>query len=203
MRTAIKKTDVYSFAELEADAKEKAIAWYREGNLDHEWWDFIFEDAKELGKLMGIEIDNIYFSGFSSQGDGACFEGSYEYAKGSVKAVKAYAPMDKELHQIALDLSKAQRPYFYELSATVKHSGHYSHAYCTEIHVYDNSECQHYDYSKSFTDAEESIAEYLRDFMHWIYKRLENEYDYQNSDEVCEESIILNEYEFDEDGNIY
>ena len=195
MRTATKRTDVYTFDELSESAKETAMQWYREGAFDYEWWDF--EDATQIGKIIGIDIDKIFFSGFSSQGDGACFEGSYAYKVGSVKNLKEYAPTDKTLHQIAIDLSKAQRKYFYGLNANIKQSGHYYHEMCTEIRVYDDYE------SWTDVDTENSIIEPLRDFMRWIYKQLESEYDYLNSDEAVKESIEANEYEFDEDGNIY
>ena len=55
---------VYTFDELSALGKEKALEKFREHNLDYEWWDCVYEDAKEVGSLMGIEIGNIYFSGF-------------------------------------------------------------------------------------------------------------------------------------------
>ena len=167
--------------------------------FDYEWWDFVYDDAKQIGKIIGIDIDKIYFSGFCSQGDGACFEGSYSYAKGSVKNIKAYAPKDTELHQIALDLSKAQRKRFYELTANVKQSGHYMHEMCTDIRVYDSDSV----FCDVDADTDDSITEPLRDFMRWIYKQLESGYDYLNSDEAVTESIKINEYEFDEDGNIY
>jgi len=51
-------------------------------------------------------------------------------------------------------------------------------------------------------DAEDDLTEYLRDFMNWIYRALENEHDYQNSDDVIIETIEANEYEFDREGNI-
>lgn len=40
----------------------------------------------------------------------------------------------------------------------------------------------------------------MRAFADWIYRQLETEYDYQNSDEQVDESIIANEYEFTEEG---
>ena len=199
MRTATKRTDVYTFDELSESAKETAMQWYREGAFDYEWWDF--EDAKQIGKIIGIDIDNIFFSGFSSQGDGACFEGSYAYKIGSVKNLKEYAPLDKTLHQIALDLSKAQRKRFYQLSANVKQSGHYMHEMCTDITVFDHTDEFHTLHADAVSD--DSITEPLRDFMRWIYKQLESEYDYLNSDKAVKESIEANEYEFDEYGNIY
>ncbi len=45
-----------------------------------------------------------------------------------------------------------------------------------------------------------AMCELLRDFAHWIYRQLEQEWDYQNTDEQVDESIQANEYEFDEDG---
>ena len=200
MRTAIKETDVYTFDELDESAKQTAIDWFREGNLDYEWWDFVYDDATEIGKILGIEIDKIYFSGFSSQGDGACFEGSYSYEKGSVKNVKSHAPRDTELHQIALDLSKAQRKRFYQLTANVKQSGHYMHEMCTEINVYDDYGAL---WCPTDADTEDSIIETLRDFMRWIYKQLESEYDFQNSDETIIDNIEGNAYEFTENGEVY
>lgn len=200
MRTAIQKTDVYKFDELSDRAKENAIDWFREHNLDYEWWDCTFEDAKEIGKIIGIEISNIYFSGFSNQGDGACFEGYYEYKKGSVKNLKGYAPCDKELHRIAKALSKAQRKHFYELTASIKHCGHYYHEMCTRFDVNKNDE-----YGGHYVDAhtDDTIIEPLRDFMRWIYKQLESEYNYRQSDSQIIESIIISECEFTKDGNVY
>ena len=116
---------VYQFNELSDEAKDKAIENYRQAGFDYEWWNYIFEDAKRMGVLMGITVDNIYFSGFSSQGDGACFEGSYEYQKGSVKAIREETgDSDKDLTAIAKGLQAEQRRNFYGLSASVKHRGH-------------------------------------------------------------------------------
>jgi hypothetical protein len=39
--------------------------------MDYEWYTSVYDDATEIARLMGIEIKDIGFSGFSSQGDGA------------------------------------------------------------------------------------------------------------------------------------
>ena len=182
--------EVYTFDELDDSAKEVARGWYRTSALEYDWWDCTFEHAKEIGKILGIDIDKIYFSIFASQGDGACFEGHYSYAKGSAKEIKEHAPHDKELHRIATELYKAQRPNFYELSANVKQSGHYHHSGCTSIEVYSEHD--------SNTDV--SLKEALRDFMNWIYKELGQEYDWLMSDSQTEETIIANEYTFGSNG---
>jgi hypothetical protein len=110
---------VYKFDELSDEAKEKAREWWREGGLDYEWYDCVESDFKEIGKILGIDVTKIFFTGFSSQGDGACFEGYYEYAKGSVKKLKEYAPQDTELHRIAEELAQAQKRFFYGIDAVI------------------------------------------------------------------------------------
>lgn len=198
MRTAT--IEIYQFNELSDDAKETARAWYRDGIQYDEWWDFTFECAKEIGKLIGINIDDIYFSGFSSQGDGACFVGDYSYQKWSVKKIREYAPSDKDLLDIAENLASVQRRYFYQLTASVTHTGHYNHEYSVTIDVEDSRQDWCENVAKEGGDM---IIESLRDFMRWIYERLESEYEYLNSDDVVDKSIQCNEYEFKANGEIY
>ena len=185
---------LYTFDELSDESKEKAREWAREWmseDFDQLGADSVIDDAKEIGKLMGIDIDHVYYSGFWSQGDGAQFTGFYSYAKDSVKKVIEYAPQDTELHRIVKALFNLQKPNFYRLQASVKHSGHYSHAFCTSIDVSPDD----------ITDStSEELKEILRDYMHWIYRQLEKEYEYQMSDEQIDDTIKANEYTFEEDG---
>ena len=110
-------TTVYQYHELSDEAKEKARDWFREVSAGDDFFsESVFEDAATIADLMGLDIRQthvkrgdgsshwnpvIYWSGFCSQGDGACFEGSYRYKPGSVKAVTDYAPLDDELQRIA------------------------------------------------------------------------------------------------------
>lgn len=48
--------------------------------------------------------------------------------------------------------------------------------------------------------ADESLADCLRDFMRWIYRELESEYEYQTSHDAVLESIRANRYQFTENG---
>ena len=61
------------FARLSPKAKERARDNHREGNLDYEWWDHIYEEWITELEEMGWRNPEINFSGFSSQGDGASF----------------------------------------------------------------------------------------------------------------------------------
>lgn len=191
---------LFKFSELSEEAKQTAIENWR-NNQNNDDFQFaaesIIDDAKEIGKLLGIDISNIYYSGFYSQGDGACFEGHYRYNTGSIKKLKEYAPENKELHRIADELQALQKKHFYQLMADVRHRGHYYHEMCTDISVYRN------DYKEVSSDTEDAVKELLRDYMRWIYSTLDKENDYVNSDEAISETLEVNGYDFTETGELY
>ena len=205
------ETKVLKYDELSDHAKETAREWYSSCVFEDSCnWEFVYEDAAQVAEILGIEIEpryvplmngksrktpTIYFSGFGSQGDGACFEGTYRYAKGAPKKIREYAPQDKELHRIADALQEVQKQHFYHLTASMKHSGHYYHSGCMSVGVEHNE-----DPYRDIGDAEDDVRQLMRDFADWIYARLEEEYYYQTSDEVVEEVIRANEYEFYENG---
>ena len=49
-------------------------------------------------------------------------------------------------------------------------------------------------------ELSKEFLELMRDFAEWIYRGLEQEYDWRQSDECVDESMESNEYEFTEDG---
>lgn len=207
MRT-IEKT-VYQYEELSDKAKEKARAWYRDGDIFDA--DCTIEDAVTIAGLLGISIDTrpvglmsgktrqepcIFYSGFSSQGDGACFEGSYRFRENSVDAVQGYCS-DPEILRIATGLTEIQSRHGNALVATTKQRGHYYHALSMDIDVEHANEGEISD-----TDVK-ALRNLMVDFANWIYHQLEKEYEYSTSDENVADNIIINEYEFTEDGTRY
>jgi hypothetical protein len=206
----ISKT-VFSFAELSDSAKERAREWWRSCESSDFAGEFEFDDIAECASRIGIELKVksvplmgggkraepvIYWSGFSSQGDGACFEGSYYYRKGAAKLIRQHAPKDTELHRIADELQHLQAGHFYSLSALMTHRGHYYHSGCMRVDVCSDRS------DRNAENAEEALTQLMRDFANWIYRHLEAEYDYRMSDENVDESILANGYEFDESGRI-
>ncbi len=188
---------VYEFNELSEFYKEKARDYYRDYNLYHGWHDYILEDAKEVASIIGIFIDDINFSGFYSAGDGASFAGSYRYEKGCLKKIKEHAPLDKELHKIALKLQKLQRVNFFQLRADVTKSGRYSHSGTMTASVWRS------DYKDFDDDTECELLSLMRAFADWIYSRIKSEYEWLTSDEVIDELIVSNGFKFYEDGSTY
>ncbi|KFD27640.1 MULTISPECIES: hypothetical protein [Sphingobium] len=204
-------TNVYRLQELSATAKDAARRWYRQDAPCDDWHEFVFDDFARICELIGVELSShavrlygggtrqaprIWFSGFSSQGDGACFEGRYRYARSSVKAIRAHAPRDGELHRIADTLAAIQRLNFYQLGAGITHRGRYYHEYSMTIDVERSGPVE-----SAMTDgAEEVVVEALRDLARWLYRQLEAEYAYQTADEQVDAAIIANDYSFTDDG---
>lgn len=207
MRTITIRKNVFTFDELSDDAKRAVCS--REG--DHVYYEFLYDDIVRMAEILGIEIDTrtvklmgggtrqdpcIYWSGFCSQGSGACFTGYYRYAKGSVKRMKAEAPRDDTLQRIAQTLQEVQRKNFYRLEAKIAHRDRYYHAYTMDIEVLDRENIW-----ANIGDAEDNIKGALRDFANWMYEQIETEYEYQTSEEAVRETCDANGYEFCEDGS--
>lgn len=210
-RTETTEKTIFTFDELDVSAKEKAREWWRnaESVLDF-WSECVVEDFATICALMGLDIYQravktvggktryepaVYWSGFWSQGDGACFDGSYSYKPGAAKAVKAHAPNDKTLASIADRLQATQRMHFYKLNARVRQTGRY---FSMSIDV-EHDESPYRDIG----DAEQDIKDCLDDLAHWFYGQLEAAYEWTMTDEQVDENIRANEYEFDKLGDIH
>ncbi|MEI2805268.1 MULTISPECIES: antitoxin of toxin-antitoxin stability system [Paracoccaceae] len=205
------ETTVYRLDELSEVAKEKARAWYREGGFDYDWYDAVYEDFQSIAEILGIHFRTrtvrlmgggtrqdpcIWFRGFWSQGDGACYEGGWRHARGAAARLRAYAPQDAVLHGIADRLQAIQRRNFFQLRAEITHHGHYSHEYSMRISVERDSPTGH----DMTADAEDIVTEALRALARWLYRQLEREYEYLTSDEAVDESLRANDYTFTEAG---
>ena len=94
----IVETTVFHLDELSERARDAARAWYREASRCDDWHECVFDDFEAICAILGVRLKTrsvrlfgggtrqkpcIWFSGFASQGDGACFEGSYGFAKGA------------------------------------------------------------------------------------------------------------------------
>jgi hypothetical protein len=102
--------------------------------------------------------------------------------------------------RIAQELAVLQLSTHNCITAEVVQSGMYCHANATSIDVgFEDLETE-----KQYFDAvkEGEVRELLRDFMRYIYKRLEEDHNYLTSEEAIIETIEANEYIFDEDGDI-
>jgi len=205
MPRTIEKT-VYLFSELSDEAKAKARDWYRSCD-DGEYLDNVVDDFAEICRIIGVEFDTryvplmngksrarpeVFYSVGYCQSDYAAFAGTLRYRKGCKSELKEYAPVDKKLEKIVDDWCAINRLNFYRLCARCSSSRDYQRV----DEVYRNDDV---DVSR---DTEREVVDIVRRLADWLYDRLREECDYQNSDEQVDESILANEYEFTENGRI-
>ena len=195
-------TEIFKYSELTEKAKEKARNWYRGGRNQRDNLDSVIDDAKQVGKLLGFDIDKVYYSGFWSQGSGACFEGTFRGSEFEPGGIRAYAPQDAELQRIADEIEKIINQ-FYSVALKVRHSGHYYHENCTDFEVSITDNTDNEVITPEAAEAERNLIELSKSLMKWIYRALEKEYEYQNADEQIGENIIANVYDFTEDGEVW
>lgn len=190
----IHETILYKFDELSTQAKEKAITSFQEDEnyLDYDCHGDTIYDFETILELIGYYDIECYFSGFHSQGDGACFSAGFERNKRCLEKVKSYCPKEEEILNI---VEKIQSEIPLREEYEIKHSGHYYHEYCTNVYYLgDNEKAEQLD---------ERFLELSRELMSILYQKLNDEYDYLNSSEAIIEHIRANEYEFTENGTLH
>lgn len=174
------------------EANRKALLEEHRDDLDYMWWDSIYDMFREDMEEIGVRVGKIYFSGFCSQGDGACFEGRiFDWSK-FLPAVKMGELVDEARGN--------------GISLTWKHQGHYYHEHCVSFDVSDLWISNPHDEDKDLlrfmawdaTNPEggqiygrhEEIVEFLQYKMRALYSALEEEHDHRTSDEVTKEYIL-------------
>ena len=207
---------LYTFDQLSADAKERALDKHRQVNTEHlDWFDFTYDDAKTIAGMLGFGDIDIAFTGFWSQGDGASFTGEWSPRPYDLDAVKNHAPNDEKLHSIAdafQTLSTSHKRY--DISAKVERiSSHYIHENTVRPTINFNYPDEFDDWNefqqmvftaanpKPGQDYEDALTDAVRAFCRWIYRQLEAEYDYLTSDDAVAEYLSTSELQFTEEGD--
>ena len=219
--TEVEEKTEFNFSELSDTAKAKARAAHTgEGYLDYDWWDCTFEDAVRMAAILGIEISttwhknrhgkdyqttDISFSGFCSQGDGACFEGDYNPAPNASAFIREETN-DETLHELADRLSmlqvtrKLQGLDSFTSKVTRGYgSGNYSHSGTMIISIEFDPDSELEGEASAIDALDEDITRAMRDFADYIYSCLETEYDWLMSNECVDE--YLSDLKFDELGS--
>lgn len=196
----------YDVTRLHESVREEVLNSWRETQMDHDWWDCVYNDAKRMGALMGVEIDDIQFSGFWSQGDGASFTGTYKCRSDAVEAITSECGgNDEELIRIATELTALQTTFKLQHGFTFecliqRMPGHYVHSSMMQTGWPDDEEQYRAVGPKVCSDMDQAIERLMRRFANWIYDQLQAEYDYLTSDEQVIESIRSSGLRFDSSG---
>lgn len=167
---------LYKFEELSKRLQKEVIEKNADINVEHEWWDFIYDDAKVIGfditgfdlhrREMNLVLVNTYYETalaiLEAHGEGCK---TYELAK---KFITDYDSLvEKHSDGVKKDIVAEEN----------------------EIDFDDEADELEANYHRSIGD------EYLR--------MLTDQYDYLTGDEAIKETLIANDYEFTEEAEIY
>jgi hypothetical protein len=204
----VKTFKLYNFEDLSKEAQEKAIQNYIESQynfadyleeIDQSW---TLQDIKEnVLEEFGFIEPEISYSGFYNQGDGASFTFAnidLEIFLKKNKIKSKFKILAKYNDFITINGYRNTHLYSHENTVDIR----------SEIENYLDVSDSHIDRVKNALDKKiEEFEEYLENWIvekcKEIYKTLENDFEYQTSEEYARESLAENTYEYLEDGTIY
>jgi len=208
----------FKFSELSEKAKEHALATY--ALPDGNWWDGTYAKYKTDQDLIGqgFVINQINFSCFGSQGDGACWSGKVHIPE---YVTHFYTADDEQVLREALLALIYNGDMWGEV--VIKTGGRYSHEYTMEsvepdVYTATSDERIPSKYSGLFAGAQVDtlielvephltalsahVLEEARNIARRIYKDLESEYDGYFEEETFADTAGANDWKFDEDGDM-
>jgi hypothetical protein len=172
MRTIITETKVYKFDELTEEQKEKAVENLCDINVDYEWWQFVYEDAAQIGlKITGFDIDR-----------GSFCEGEFLLSASEIaQNILNEHGETCETYQTAKSFMEEWQPVYND---------------------YLDESSPNYESGESEDKLQELEKEFKKSLLEDYRIMLSKEFDYQTSEEAIIETIQANDYEFDENGNL-
>jgi len=195
-------TKAYSWDDLSAEAKEKAIERNRDINIDNtHWHEDVINDATEKLYDDGVEYVEILYSGFNSQGDGASFTGRVRDPKIWLKVIGMENIPEEVEDLIWAQISRKPSRYYHENSVGLNFQFETDDPIVT-CYPFGPEIPMEYNLDQLQREIEEKGEKWIKSTCRKIYSDLEKEYDSLTSDDAVEDALIANDYEYNEDGNI-
>ena len=166
------------YNELSHEAQEKARNECKNNLTSYEWWDDEYSWFKEVGESFGLRIDDIYWSGFWSQGDGASFKGMLAFKETDpTQLPEDIRPIYTRLKEMHAMLRLALEE---DLWVQITQSGREVHEYSMDVDgAYWKEDDNDADRENVIVfDFYEEILELMRDYARWMYSCLESQYDF-------------------------
>jgi hypothetical protein len=225
------ETQIYTYTieqliDLAQDnAVERIKQWWYEHGAEYDWWECMYEDFKREGYELGFVIDDINFTGFYSQGDGACWSGQVDVARW----LKTHTldSIGREAWLVLIEEGFCDKHF------GISFGGHYSHSntmrcigwdwlsddlsdehnpnhYLQQDNIFKGmpyKELQNLIKSSDYpytdpNDIEEAAFESAKDYADEIYKRLREEHEYIMSEANLIEMCNINEWKFNKEGEM-
>lgn len=183
------------------ERKQALIERYRDFNVEYiEWWDCVYDRFKEDMEEVGIEVDDMSFSGFWSQGDGASFTG-YMRSKPFFeqhKLADSYPWMAKLISHggdFTLRIERTSDHYVHEntVGVDLTFTDMFYHVLPNDGVRAEVIEQWDYQLDAEYEGIAKAATDIIRGYCRDLYRRLQEEYDYLTSDEAVWDAIVAND----------
>lgn len=192
----------YSFEELSPEAQRHALDTYRDINVEDDWYETVIDECTEDLEADGWEDIKINFTGFYSQGDGASFTGDVG-SEGMWRFVNEVLGMNLPavvLECYTIESLRSSSRYYHENSVNVSVDFDSSED-VVEDFPFGMEVPFRYNVAEIAEEIETKAGEWVKSRCRQIYNKLQEEYDAQQEDEAVKDTLLANDYEFDEAGN--
>lgn len=166
------EVNLYKFNELSEEAKEKAVQNLYDINVNYEWWDFVYEDAA----MIGLKI-----TGFDLDRN--------RHASGDLLLSAA------EVAQNILN-------NYGEQCSTYQTAQSFLDTFNPLFAEYMDEASEHYESYEREQELNDLETEFLNELLEDYSIILQEEYEYQMTEEAIIEAIEANDYEFLENGEL-
>jgi hypothetical protein len=212
--------EIVEFEELDQRAKDNAIQLY--GEPPDDWYECVYARFKDDGLAKGFDLDDIQFSGFSSQGDGASWTGRV-YLMPFIEHFVTHEHPEFSRYTVLLELLRndwvdtrmgvQRRSFHYNHSGTMSYEGIRCYASLGEDNgdviqhgilqgapVYELD--QAIDSERLVCELEEFAISRAKEYADEIYNALREEYEGYTSEENFKDLIYINGWRFNNKGEI-
>lgn len=192
---------IYTYEDIITDSilKEKVLESNYDINVDTDfWYEDIFAKWTEKLNSWGFINAKIYFSGFNSQGDGACFEcDEVDFEKLLINLEKTGFKISHKKY--ILNFLSA---YCVGYIVKNRYGYHYEHSNSRNFIIGNRCFKCLLNLEKILDKIESEIDKTRKALSDEIYKELYEAYYYLTSESAILETLKINEYEFLENGCI-
>jgi hypothetical protein len=213
-------TEIVEFEDLDQRAKDNAI--HRYGEPPDDWYECVYDRFKEEGFAKGFFIDEIQFSGFASQGDGASWTGRVHLMP-FIEHFVTHEHPEFSRYTVLLELLRndwvdtmmgvSRKSFYYNHSGTMSYDSIRCYASLGEdngdviehgilqgasVHELD----QAIDTERLVCELEEFAIRMAREYADEIYKALREEYEGYTSEDYFKDLIYINGWRFNNKGEL-
>jgi hypothetical protein len=203
--------NLYEFSELETTGQQKALNDLHDINVNFDWYEMVFYDFQAIVRTLGMSVitSNIHFSGFYSQGDGSAFKANINLPE-LLEAVKIQnwkthapnLPLDLPVFDADPRILQLIKGDYISVEPEIIQptSSYYVRA---ELNYEFPHTHRNYDRLTGELEKMEHWLQEVADRLNrYLYKALQDDYEYQTGEPAVTEAIDANGYFFTADGKI-